>query len=89
MTSHTGNTFSSGSVWFAGGLADEHAAIQASNECFLEKGGEPGPCGEPAFHVLQLCKDSPGAKGHACDGGGDFGSCVVGGGNCEVAGLIP
>lgn len=34
--------------------ADEHASIHEANECLLEEGGKPGPCGELAFHVLQL-----------------------------------
>lgn len=67
--------------------ADEHAPIHAANECFLEKGGEPEPCREPAFHVLQLCANPSDVEGYTRDGSGGIGSRVVGGGDRLVAKL--
>ena len=68
--------------------ADAYASVHALDQRILEKGREPSPRCEPAFHVLQFRAHPSELAGDACDGGWCYGSALGVGGYCAFGRLI-
>lgn len=59
-----------------------HAPVYPPHQCLFKEGGEPDPCGFPAFHVLQFPENPQEPESDPGDASGSDRSRVEFGGNC-------